>query len=531
MSKSVALFTGGTIIDGTGSPARRGDVLVRGDSIVAVGSDIPTPSEADVVDISGRVITPGFIDLHSHADVSILAFPAADSALRQGVTTIATGNCGGGVAPIARRENVGDVAFAYDVAWGVEIDWSSFGEYAERLDGAGINVAPLVPHGAIRNLAIGMAPRASTESEHAAMCSLLNQALDDGAFGMSSGLEYQPGRWAEHAEMRALVQRVGQRGLLYATHMRGRAADHATATAEAIAAADDTGARLQLSHFAPRPNAPTDAREGAFQLLDDAAHSGMVGIDTFPEIWGPALLIDLLPAWVFHGTTDEVLERLGSADARVRIDEHVSAAGSFLAQIAGYEQIFLSDTPVGRDDVGRSLTDIAATSGRSIAGACCDLLAAAGSDYRSVAIRHIYATEPDLVRTMSLPYCSLASDGIVTTGEGHECPLTWNASTYGFTARALEQFVRRAELYSLEEAIRRMTSLPAQQLGTPARGVIEVGAYADLVVFDPTTVHDRSTPDDMARHPSGIDHVLINGGFAVRAGTLTTARHGRRLTP
>jgi N-acyl-D-aspartate/D-glutamate deacylase len=526
------LLAGGDVVDGTGAAARRDDVLVVDGRIGAIGVDLDVPAGARVVDVAGYAVTPGFIDIHSHADMTVLAFPTADSALRQGVTTIVTGNCGGGPAPLPDSNSVGAVAFAYDPAWGIDVDWADFGSYAARLDGAGVNVAPLVAHAAVRNVAMGLDQREATAAEVAAMCAILDDALDAGAFGMSTGLEYQPGMWAAPIEIRALVEEVGARGRMYATHMRDRAAGHGAATAEAIAAAHDTGAHLQLSHFASRPNATAHARADAFGLVEAALADGdPIGVDTFPEIWGPALLIDLLPTWTLEGSAADVLARLRSPAERARIEEHFVRTPRFLAEVAGYERIHVTDAPRGMARAGESLTELAARLGTSVAAACIELLLAAGGDYRAVAIRHVYATDEDLERTLALPCCSIASDGVVTSGEGERCELRWSASTYGYCARTLEHFVREKALFTFEEAVRRMTSLPARQLGLARRGTVEPGSHADLVVVDPDRVRDRSTPDDMARHPTGIEHVLVNGAFAVEHGKLTPDRHGRLLAP
>lgn len=530
MSESL-LLTGGEVLDGTGAPARRADVLVTDGRIAAVALGL-SGVNARRIDVTGRVLAPGFIDLHSHADLTLLAFPTADSALRQGITTVATGNCGGGAAPLPPGERALPVAFAYDPAWGIDVDWTDFGEYAARLDRSGVNVAPLVAHGSIRHATMGLAQRPATDDEVAAMRHRLDAALDDGAFGMSTGLEYQPGMWATTGEIRALVERVGRRGRTYATHMRDRAAAHGAATAEAIAATTGTGARLQLSHFASRPNATAEARHAALAALDAAIATGEpVGVDTFPEVWGPALLIDLVPSWSLEGEPADVLVRFATSTVRTRIESEIEAEPRFLARIAGYAEIYVTSTPAATIASGTSITALADQRRTSIPATILDALLEAGPDFRAVTIRHIYATTDDLANVLGLECCSIASDGVVTAGEGQDCALCWSASAYGYTARTLEHFVRGTGFFTLAEAVRRMTSLPASQLGLRDRGTVAVGAHADLVVFDPARVHDRSTPDDMARHPTGIDYVVVNGRVAVGPQGALGGRHGRLLHP
>ncbi len=526
------LLRGGTVLDGTGAAPLVQDVLVEGERIVDLGPNLPVAEGVRVVEAEGMTVCPGFIDLHSHADFTLLAFPSADSALRQGITTIATGNCGGGVAPLRHRDQVGTVAFGYSSEWDVTVDWSSFGEYAARLHSTGVNVAPLVPHGAVRNAVMGMEASQPNPAQLRQMRALLARCLDEGAFGMSTGLEYQPGMWAHPEEVASLVAEVGARSRLYATHIRGRAEEHGDATAEALSAVRGSGARLQLSHFASRPNAPRDSSEEAFRLVSAAVADGEpVGVDTFPEVWGPALLIDLFPEWAFEGSPDRVLALLASEPGRTAIDDHFQSTPGFLARVAGYEEIYIVNNPANPGLAGISLSDIAGWTGRSVPDACCDLLLAAEGEFRSIAIRHIYATEDDLRRVLTLPYCSIESDGVVTVGEKGDCPLVWNASSYGYAARVIEHYVGNVGLFTLQEAIRRMTSLPASALGLTDRGVIRAGAFADIVVLDAGSLRDRSTPETPARHPSGAELVMVNGEEAVRQDTITGSRSGWLLDP
>lgn len=525
------LISGGTVIDGTGTGAVVADVLLEGDTIASIGNHLTSDHNTRVIDASGQTVCPGFIDLHSHADFTLVAFPGADSAIRQGITTVAVGNCGGGVAPATERWDVRKVAFAYSSDWGAEIAWSGFGDYTSYLDGAAVNVAPLVAHGALRNATMGLEPRPATPQELAHMEHLLTEALDEGAVGMSSGLQYLPGSWASHEEIRSLVEKVGARGRVYATHMRNRADSFADSTREALQAAQDTGARLQLSHFAPRPYAPRAQVEAAFEMVANAVAAGApVGIDTFPEVWGPALLVDLFPAEIMTGTSNEVLARLAEPSTRTAVDRFFEAGAAFLVRVAGYEEIYLSGLPEPAGRVGQSLSELADAAGTSIGQLSCDLLLEAGDLYRTVGIRHIYASEADLRRTLKLPYCSVESDGIVTPGEGSACPLSWNASSYGYTARVLEHYVREQGFLTIEDAIHKMTQLPAHALGLRSRGTVAAGKHADIVIFDSATITDATTPDDMARHPRGIETVIVNGRIAVSKGD-PSGLHGRLLGP
>jgi N-acyl-D-amino-acid deacylase len=521
------LIRGADVVDGTGAPRRRADVLVEDDRIAAIGA-IDPGEDVELIDRPGSIVAPGFIDVHSHADFTLLAHRGAESAVRQGVTTVVTGNCGGGVAPASDRWDVRRVAFAYDAAWGVEIAWSAFDEYVAHLAGAAINVAPLVPHGAVRNAVMGLAPRAPDAHELDLMRGLVAEAMEAGAVGLSTGLEYQPGCHAEPDEIAALASVVAAHSGVYATHMRNRAERFAAATGEALDVGSTTGVRLQLSHVAPRPYAPPEQVACAFGAIQDARDAGLdVWVDTFPEIWGPGNLVDLLPSEVSEGTPTQVARRLRDAGARRAVADAFASGENFLMRAAGLDQIFISAHPVRRELQGHSIVDLAQADDQPLAAWVCDLLSEAGPVLMSVGIRHIYADEPDLRYVLSLPYCSLGSDGVVVAGEGHACSYPWNASTYGYAARTLELYVRDVAVFTLEEAVHRLAGLPAAAIGLHDRGVLEVGAIADIVTFDADAIADRSAPDDMARYPAGVIDVLVNGEPVLARGTQTAARPGR----
>lgn len=518
------LVQGGLVVDGTGSPARKADLLVEDGTIVDIGRAPDTGTDAQVIDATGRVVSPGFIDLHTHADYSVLAFPSADSALRQGVTTIAVGNCGGGVAPISDEHDIRPVAFAYRPEWGVEISWRSFPEYLKQLDGLAINVAAMVPHGALRNAVMGVVPRPASSNELDGMKRVLDEAMEAGAVGMSTGLQYRPGCWSPETEIRQLVEVVGNHGGIYATHMRDRSEKYAAAINEAVRASRDTGAHLQLSHVVARPNAPVSEIKAAHAAMSQAA-AGRFSVDTFPERWGPGLLVDLFPDDLMEGETSEVLARLADPATRSEIEDYVNAEASFLARVGGYDEIFLSSVPDRPDLNGVSLGDV-----KPLGSFACELLIAAAERLREIGIRHVYADESAIDDVLILPFCLVASDGLVTAGEDSACPLPWSASTYGYTARLLEHYVRERRLLTLEDAVRKMTSMPATALGLSDRGTIALGKRADLVIFDATGIHDRSTPTEMARYPSGVESVVVNGSIAVDHTGVTHNRKGKLVS-
>ena len=425
------------------------------------------------------------------------------------------------------------VAFVYDPAWGIEIDWTGFGEYAARLDGMGVNVAPLVAHGSIRHATIGLEQRPATGDEVAGMCRHSTPRSTRARSGCRQGSSTSPasgprpvrsGRWSSgSAGAGAPTPRTCATAPRHTVRRPPRRSPPRPAPAPGSSSRTSVRARTPPT----RPAARRWPRS-----LGAVAAGDPVGVDTFPEVWGPALLIDLVPAMGARGRAGRRGGPLHHAPPR----EHGSWRRSRRspASSPGSPATPRSTSrrpPPARSAPGTSLTAIGEQRTTSIAETILDLLIEAGRDFRSVAIRHVYATDDDLASILDLSCCSIASDGVVTTGEGPACPLCWSASAYGYTARVLEHFVRSTGFFTLAEAVRRMTSLPAEQLGLRDRGTVAVGAHADLVVFDPAMVHDRSTPDDMARHPSGFDYVLVNGRIAVGPDGALGDRHGRLLQP
>jgi N-acyl-D-amino-acid deacylase len=521
------LIRGGLVADGTGAPAVRGDVLLDGARIVGILPVDAGPFAATEIDATGLLVAPGFIDVHQHADFTLLAFPDADSAIRQGVTTIVNGNCGGGAAPIEPGRDFRSVAFAYDPDWGIDVRWRSFGDYLQRVSAAAVNVATLVPHGVLRNAVMGLEARAATRSERRRMAALLDDALDAGAVGMSTGLEYQPGCNADVGEISELARVVARHDGVYATHIRNRAEGYADATREAIEIARRGPVRLQLSHFAPRPYAPPEQTQAAFAAVDDLAREGHpVWVDSFPEVWGPGLLLDLFPRDVFRGSPREIVRRLRHPRTRAHVADWFSRGENFLVRAGGYERIFLASNPGRPEHNGRSLVELAEAAEQTVADFCCNTIVDAGEVFPALVIRHVYATEGDLRDVLCMPYCSLGSDGVVTSGEDDACRYPWNASTYGYAARTLGHYVRDVGLYELEDAVRRLAALPAEAMGLSDRGTLAPGKAADVVALDPTRVTDRTTPVHMARYPDGIEYVLIGGVPVVEHGRGTGARPG-----
>jgi N-acyl-D-amino-acid deacylase len=499
------LLRGGTVVDGTGEPGRPADVGVLGDRILAVGdlSAVDPAGVSLVLDARGRVVAPGFIDIHGHSDASVLVDGALASHLRQGFTTQLSGNCGLTVAPLTplAREVVERELGPHDVV----ARWASFGEFLDVVDevALGPNVAFVVGHGTVRAAVLGMDAREPDAHELAAMEGLVEEALEAGAFGLSTGLIYAPAVHARPAEVERLVALTARRGGLYTTHIRNEAAGLFEALDEAIAAAraGGDGARLQVSHLKAGARSMWGRAGEAVERLERARSEGLdVGADQYPYTAAATSLAIILPPALVALTTDEALAALADIDMRDRIRAEIEAGRSGWENVAfdpGWEAIRVSFSTTHADWAGHSLTELAAEMERDLADVAFDLLV---DDRLETSIVLDCADEADVRTILGVPWVAVCTDAegrraghpILDAGTPHP-------RTYGTTGRVLGRYVRDERVLSLESAIAKLTSIPARRLRLRDRGVVRDGALADLVVFDPATIADMATYVDPAR--------------------------------
>lgn len=526
------ILKGGTIIDGSGQSSFRGDVVIDKGAISHVGESSQFQCER-ILNIEGKVVTPGFIDIHSHSDFPIYVDGLGQSGIRQGVTTSVIGNCGHGPAPAPDKEMAKQVTIGVNDDWGIDFNWVTFDEYLSELLAVGqsMNVAPLVPHGAIRVAAMGYEPRLPSKTELENMGSMVDAAMSAGALGLSTGLEYSPGRHSDTDELIYLSKIVGRFEGIYASHIRERGDDFEGAVNEALEIGLRGDLPVQLSHLAPRPYAPPKILDKILANIHKATSDGQsVGIDTFPDPWGPAHLLDLIPSWVYEGSDDEVLSRLKDPSTAEKCYEYVYNQGNFLLRLSGFDQFYLSYSRSYPGFVGMSLEEISKTWGIGIVETILKLSAADGKDFGSVLIRHIFAKEDDLDQLLKDPLCSVGSDGAVASKEGPLKELKMNRSSFGYAPRTIEEYAMKRGLFSVEEAVRKMTSLPASQVNVKDRGTIQVGKAADVVVMDLEALSDLSTDDEPQEYPAGIDTVAVNGVIVFERGDHTLRRPGKILS-
>lgn len=539
------VIANGRIVDGCGNPWYYGDVAVRGDRIAAIGAAGALRGRA-VVDAGGRYVAPGFVDPHTHSDISILQYPRADSVVRQGVTTHVTGNCGMSPAPLSaahRDEALHNWAHYWDIS-GVAWDWTSFRQYLKALELAGgaINIAPLVGHGALRLAVMGLAQRPAGEKELARMERLLDAALRAGAHGLSTGLVYPPGCYAGTDELVRLCRVVGRYQAMYTTHIRGERETILEAVAEALTIGRECGVAVEVSHNAPKWGAREDAGAN-LALIEEARRDGLdVTTDNDVHTDLAPRLSRALPQPVLDLGHEALMALLGDPRERANLrraiaDDVLPGAGyTGLVRHGRFDRIVILHAGRHPELRGRSVADIAADRGSAPLDTYLDLIVE--EDDQIVGIFD-YVDERDIRALLRSPLAMVSSDGLVMPPvETLDDPALYWPCSYGEYPGVLERYVRDEPVLRLEEAIRKMTSFPAQRFGLLDRGVLRPGLRADVVVFDLDKVRDRATnlyphaypfENIPHRHPEGLDWVLVNGEPVIAEGLHTGALPGRVL--
>jgi N-acyl-D-amino-acid deacylase len=529
-----SVLVGGMVIDGTGRERQRADVAIAGDSIAAVG-DLGRAEAARRIDVSGQVVAPGFIDMHSHSDMSILAFPDATSRLVQGITTELVGNCGTSGAPVSEEHRQELLGLRRSWPAAMDYSWHTLAEFLARVEAArpGTNIATLVGHGGVRVAAMGFARRAPTEGELAAMIAYVDEAMRDGAFGLSTGLIYAPGTFAQTDEVVALARAAGRQGGLYASHIRNEAAGLRDAVEEAMTIGREAGVPVEISHLKASGLAQHGTLGSVLGRVAEERERGQdVAGDFYPYTASSTGLSAMLPSWLLEGGVRALAERLQSADVRQRVGHELETglpgwANSVGAMGGNWHNVMISHVhrPENRALRGRRVSDIAREEGRSPLDVACDLLVSEGG---SVSIVNFGMAEVDVRAAAGTPWVMMGTDGMAISPEAAATQRV-HPRAYGTTARFLHDYVGGASGPTWEQAIHRMTAMPARRLGLADRGRIAVGLLADLVVLDPAQVEDRATYDDSHVAPSGFSQVFVNGRAALADGRPTRERAGRVL--
>jgi N-acyl-D-amino-acid deacylase len=494
------LIRNARVVDGAGNPWFRGDIAIQGGRIAAIGK-LDAATAKRTIDARGRMAAPGFIDVHTHIEATVEKVPRGDNLLLDGVTTVVTGNCGGSAVKVA--------------------------EWFAKLEplGLGLNVSTLIGHNSVRREVMGSANRKATPEEIAKMQDLVAKAMRDGAVGFSTGLIYIPGTYSDTAEVVALAKAASRHGGVYASHMRDEGPRIKEAIEEAVHVGKEAGLPVQISHFKIDTRRIWGASTDSLALVEKFRREGIdVVVDQYPYDHSSTNLGITLPSWALADGEEAILERLKSRDTRRRI------AAEMKRMLENKGQPDFSYAIVARFQKepsyeGKNISEINVMRGRekSVDNEIATILelmelGGAGMVYHSMGME-------DVERILRYPNTAIASDGgIREFGIGMPHP-----RSYGTNARVLAEFVRNRKTLTLEDAIRRMTSLPARTFAFRDRGLLREGMAADIVVFDPAKVQDKATYQEPHQYTEGFDFVLVNGVVMVDDGKLTESRGGRVL--
>lgn len=516
------LLRGGTVLDGTGNPGFRADVAVTGDRISAVGH-LPGETATRTVDATGLAVTPGFIDMHAHSDLRILSHPDHEAKVRQGVTVDVLGQDGLSYAPVddqtlqeLRRQLRGWNGDPPGFDW----NWRSVGEYLARLDqGIAINAAYLVPHGTVRMMVMGMEDRAPTATELDEMRGMVTDGMSEGAVGMSAGLTYAPAMYSDDDELVALCEVVASHGGYYCPHHRNYGASALEAYADCIEIARRSGVALHLAHAHLGFEVNQGRAHELLSMVDAARSDGIeVTMDTYPYLAGCTYLHSVLPGWCHAGGHEQTIARLQDEDLREPLRHELEDLGSdgFQGVPIDWSAIVISGTSRDHNDhlVGQSIAEIAEAGERRPIDVLCELLV---DDDLGITVIEFIGNEENVREIMTHRAHMAGSDGILVGARPH--PRAW-----GTFPRYLAHYARELGVISLEDAVRKMTSLPAMRLGLTDRGLVRPGMAADLVCFDVEGIRDVATYEDPCRPPEGIPWVIVNGVPVIEEG-----RHSGRL--
>ncbi|OGN97412.1 MAG: hypothetical protein A2Z71_10900 [Chloroflexi bacterium RBG_13_50_21] len=539
------VLANGRILDGSGNPWFLGDLAIQQGRIVEIAPPGTLVGKL-TIDVSDRFVSPGFIDIHTHSDLSILVNRPAESAVRQGVTTQLIGNCGMSPAPVEEdhlaemKRLWGPISDQPEVSW----EWHTFGQYLQALQdgGLGINIASLVGHGALRTAVMGLDEGKPTQSALEQMKQLLTEAMQAGVFGMSTGLVYPPGCFAGTDEIVSLCRAVAEHHGMYASHIRGERETILKAVAEAIHIGREAGVPVQISHNAPKFGAPCDAKAN-LSLVDEARARGQdvtvdndVHTDLAPTLTGglPQNIQDL-PAGDIAALLTNPEKRLGIRQEIVA-DQKPAFGPVGLLKHGQWQRITLLHAPKNPELIGKTIQAIAIERGQDPFDTYFGLIIENGHDADAI---FDYIDESNIRLLLQHPAVMICSDGEVLAPYGFlNDPVPYQPCSYGEFPGVLERYVRNEPLLTLQEAIRKMTSFPAQRLGLWDRGILRPGTWADIVVFDLERMHDRATnlfphsyPFENYPHqyPEGIDYVFVNGILVVDGEQHTGALPGQVL--
>jgi N-acyl-D-amino-acid deacylase len=522
------ILKNGKIVDGSGNPWYHGDVGVKDGFIAAIGR--VDQEAALVIDVGRKAISPGFIDGHCHSDLMIIDHPHSEIKLQQGVTAEVVGNCGLAPAPFVRDKAKLLQTYVQPVlgitSW--EWPWETVGQYLDFVDRSNPSghIASYVAHGALRIAVMGFENRPATTAELARMKELLEEGLRAGAIGLSIGLLYAPGSYTSREELAELCSVLPKYNGLLSTHIRGEGNSLLPSVAEVIWIAERAGISLHISHLKAAGRANWGKALDALELVEDARARGMdVTVDVYPYAAGSTTLTTILPPWVLEGGIEAALEAFRDKSRRAKIKEelsHEQDTWDNLVCSTGWSSIIISavQSAANKAIEGKSIAEVAELRGQHPVDCMMDLLL---EENGQIAIVYFHMSDDDVKQVVSYEKSLIASDSL-NCGTGKPHP-----RTFGTFPRLFAKYVRDEKVLSLEQAVRKLASFPAQRFKLGKRGLLVPGYAADITVFDPAVIQDTATFEDPRQYPAGISHVIVAGQLTMQYGIHTHKREGQLI--
>ncbi|MBM4339994.1 MAG: D-aminoacylase [Deltaproteobacteria bacterium] len=526
------LIKNGHLIDGTGNPYYRADIGIANGQIIRINREINQKGSQRVIQADGSIVSPGFVDTHSHDDLYLLINPTCDEKILQGVTTIVIGNCGFSMTPISEDHRT-DIKDTLRVMGGEhlseeDLEIRSFDDYLRKLEDLkpGINILPLVGHSTVRIAVLGSANRVPTDSELKRMKELVANAMGDGAWGISTGLIYAPGNYAGTDEIIELSKVASQFNGIYASHIRSEGDSLIPALTEAIKIGEEANIPVHVAHHKVIGKNNWGKSVETLKMMAEARARGVeITCDQYPYRAGSTFLAAVLPPSILSDGPEVFSEKLKDPTIRREVIAEIEKGGEGqwenLIKGAGFENLVISASPNHHDYIGRSIADIAKRENKSPYDVIFDLVV---EEKRGTIIILFVMSEEDIKRIIQSPFTMIGTDGIPGFGVSKVHP-----RFTGTFPKVLGRYVREKGPLSLEEAIRKMTSLPAQTFRVKKKGLLKEGFDADIVIFNPKTIIDKSTYEDPKQKPEGISYVLVNGEIAVDNGKVMGATSGKVL--
>ena len=517
------IIKNGTIVDGSGEKSFPADLGIEKDKIVKIGN-LKKAAAKKIINAEGKCVAPGFVDILDHSDGfwTIFKIPRLDSKITQGITTIVSGNCGSSLAPLINKEAIKSIQKWADIG-SVYVNWRTVGEFLSEVqkNKLGLNFATLIGHETLRRGLLGDEIRKITFEEIEAMSNMLKKGLDEGAFGMSTGLVFSHAKLASFEEIKILAGVLKKRNALYTSHIRGEVEDLLPSVNETLQIGRETGVSIEISHLKAIGKLYWPDMKKALEMIAVASDEGIpIEFDIYPYTTTGSTLYILLPDWVTSGGRSKMIARLKDIDLREKIIEEMKQLNY------DYQKLVVSICPYNRTVVGKKIGDIAANQNISCEEAIIELLIAANGQ---VIVFNKVLSEENIELALKNPLCTVASADAAYNSEYARTGEIVHPRCFGAFSKILGRYVREKKILKLEEAIHKMSGKPARKVGLKKRGLLKNNYFADVIIFNPKDIADRADFQNPYRYSKGLDYVFINGKMVIKGGEHTGELAGRVL--